>query len=205
MSPRRSKRAGWPVAAGEDPDAMLLRKVAQRDASAMRVIFLRHHQRVFGFALRFVHSRELAWDIVSEVFLDVWRSAHLFRYRSRVSTWLLAIARFKAIKAVRQPARRNLDESGLSEIVDTSDTPEAAFNRKEVGDILRTCLAELSPVHRQALDLFYYHDCSVAEVSRRIGIPKATVKTRLFYARKHLAEVLARMGISSDLVQPDLR
>lgn len=191
--------------ASSDCDEMLLRNIAQGDASAMHTIFRRHQQRVFRFVLRFVHSHDLAQDILSQVFFDVWRFAHRFEYRSRVSTWLLSIARFKAINAVRRPSHQNMDELDLSETVDTGDTPEVALNRKETGMMLQACLAELSPAHRQMLNLFYYHDCSVAEVSERTGIPKATVKSRLFYARKHLARVLVSAGFSKDSVQPDLR
>jgi RNA polymerase sigma-70 factor (ECF subfamily) len=193
------------VAPSDGYDELLMRDVARGDASAMRMIFLRHQQRVFRFILRLVHSHDLAQDVVSQVFLDVWRFAHRFEYRSRVSTWLLSIARFKAINAVRRPMYQNLEEFDLSETVDASDTPEMALNRKETGRMLRACLAELSPVHRQILTLFYYHDCSVAEISEKIGIPKATVKSRLFYARKHLASVLVSAGVSTDSVRPDLR
>lgn len=188
------------VAPSDGYDELLMRDVARGDASAMRMIFLRHQQRVFRFILRLVHSHDLAQDIASEVFLDVWRFAHRFEYRSRVSTWLLAIARFKAINVMRRTTFQNLDELNLSETADASDTPEMALDRKEIGGMLRACLGELSPAHRQMLNLFYYHDCSVAEVSERIGIPKATVKSRLFYARKHLARVLVSAGVSTDSV-----
>lgn len=198
-------RIGRQVAPSDDYDEKLLRGVARGDASAMRMIFLRHQQRVFRFILRIVHSHDLAQDVVSQVFLDVWRFAHRFECRSRVSTWLLSIARFKAINVMRRPTCQSLDEFDLPEIVDTGETPDVALSRKEVSSILRTCLEELSPDHRQMLNLFYYHDCSVAEVSERIGIPKATVKSRLFYARKHLARVLVSAGFSTDLVQSDLR
>jgi RNA polymerase sigma-70 factor (ECF subfamily) len=193
------------VASSDGYDQMLLQNVARRDASAMHMIFLRHQQRVFRFVIRLVHRHDLAQDIVSQVFLDVWRFAHRFEYRSRVSTWLLSIARFKAINAIRGPSYQTLDEFDLSQTVDTSDTPEMALDRKETSRMLRACLAELSPAHRQMLNLFYYHDCSVAEVSEKIGIPKATVKSRLFYARKHLASILVNAGFSTDSVQPDLR
>ena len=210
VSSRKSRRVlDWriagQVASDDGYDQMLLQNVARGDASAMHMIFLRHQQRVFRFILRIVHSHDLAQDIVSQVFLDVWRFAHRFEYRSRVSTWLLSIARFKAINAIRRPTYQNLDELDLSEIVDTSDTPEMALDRKETSRMLQACLAELSPAHRRMLDLFYYHDCSVAEVSERIGIPKATVKSRLFYARKHLARVLIDAGFSRDSMQPNLR
>jgi RNA polymerase sigma-70 factor (ECF subfamily) len=193
------------VASNDGYDQMLLQNVARGDASAMRIVFLRHQQRVLRFILRLVHSHDLAQDIASEVFLDVWRFAHRFEYRSRISTWLLAIARFKAINAMRRTAFQSLDELNLSETADASDTPEMALDRKEIGEMLRACLAELSPAHRQMLNLFYYHHCSVAEVSERIGVPKATVKSRLFYARKHLARILVNAGFSMDSVQPNLR
>ncbi len=198
-------RIGGQATPSDGYDQMLLQNVARGDASAMHMIFLRHQQRVLRFILQLVHSHDLAQDIVSEVFLDVWRFAHRFEYRSRVSTWLLAIARFKAINAMRRTTFQTLDELNLSETADASDTPEMALDRKEIGGMLRACLAELSPAHRQMLNLFYYHDCSVAEVSERIGIPKATVKSRLFYARKHLARVLIDAGISADSMQPDPR
>lgn len=193
-------RMAGQVVSSDGYDQMLLQDVARGDASAMHMIFLRHQQRVFRFILRLVHSHDLAQDIVSQVFLDVWRFAHRFEYRSRVSTWLLSIARFKAINAIRRPTYQNLDELDLSEIVDTSDTPEIALDRKKTSRMLQDCLAELSPAHRRILDLFYYQDCSVAEISERIGIPEATVKSRLFYARKHLVRVLVGAGFSKDSV-----
>ena len=199
------RRMTGQVASNDGYDQMLLQNVARGDASAMHMIFLRHQQRVFRFILRLVHSHDLAQDIASEVFLDVWRFAHRFEYRSQVSTWLLAIARFKAINAMRRTTFQNLDELNLPEIADASDTPEMALDRKEIGGMMRACLAELSPAHRQMLTLFYYHDCSVSEVSKRTGIPKATVKSRLFYARKQLARVLVSAGFSTDTVQSDLR
>lgn len=190
------------VEATDISDEMLLRHVACGDRSAMDMLFKRYRQRVFRFIFRLVHDHDLAQDVSSQVFLDVWRFAHRFEYRSRVSTWLLSIAKFKAFNAMRRKIHQDLDATDLLDAVDTSDTPEVKLSRKEVSSVLRACLEELSPAHRQMLDLFYYHDCSIAEVSEKIGIPKATVKSRLFYARKHLARVLANAGFSADSVRP---
>jgi RNA polymerase sigma-70 factor, ECF subfamily len=63
----------------------------------MQILFARHNVRVFRFVLRFVADKSAAEDIVSEVFLDVWRQAGRFQGRSQVTTWLLAIARNKAV------------------------------------------------------------------------------------------------------------
>ncbi|RYE41413.1 MAG: sigma-70 family RNA polymerase sigma factor, partial [Hyphomicrobiales bacterium] len=80
------------------------------------------------------------------------------------------------------------------QIADSADTPEASMNRKQTGDTLRKAINLLSPAHREIIDLVYYHEKSVEEVGQIIGIPQATVKTRMFYARKHLAQLLKDVG-----------
>jgi RNA polymerase sigma-70 factor (ECF subfamily) len=196
------RRSGRQIAVEDSSDAALLRSVAEGDKAAMHMIFVRHHQPVFRFILRLVQNHDVAQDIASQVFLEVWRFADRFEYRARVSTWLFSIARFKALNAMRRKAHEGLDQIDLAGTADADDTPEVALERKETSGILRACLAELSPAHRQMLDLFYYRDCSVSELSERIGIPQATVKSRLFYARKQLAQVLAGAGLAADSILP---
>src|SRR5438046_4463079 len=84
------------------PDAALIRSIAAGDKHAMQILFARHNVRVFRFLLRFVGDTSAAEDLVSDVFLDVWRQASRFQARSQVSTWLLAIARNKALSALRR-------------------------------------------------------------------------------------------------------
>ena len=114
-------------------DDVLIARIAQGDRLAMQVLYGRHHVRVFRFGLRPVRDEQVAEDLIGEVFLDVRRQAGKFEGRSAVSTWLLAITRFKAPSALRR--------------------------RKD------------------------------------IGIPWNTVKTRVFYARKKLAELLQAAGV----------
>src|SRR5262245_2277773 len=78
-------------------DDVLIGRIATGDRLAMQVLFARHHVRVYRFVLRLVRDESVAEDLISEVFLDVWRQAGRFEGRSQVSTWLLAIARFKAL------------------------------------------------------------------------------------------------------------
>jgi RNA polymerase sigma-70 factor (ECF subfamily) len=73
--------------------------------------------------------------------------------------------------------------------------PETTLAKKEKGSVLRQCLARLSADHREIIDLVYYHEKSVEEVAEIVGIPEATVKTRMFYARKKLSELLKEQGI----------
>ena len=178
----------------ETPDAPLIARIATGDRLAMHALFARHKTRVYRFILRLVGDAASADDLTSEVFLAVWRHAHKFQERAAASTWLLAIARFKALTELR----RRRDTAPDPEEVDASDPaadPEASWADKHRGAILRKCLRALSPEHRTIIDLVYYHDKSVQEVAAIVGIPCATAKTRMFYARKKLAALLATQGV----------
>jgi RNA polymerase sigma-70 factor (ECF subfamily) len=185
------------IAAQATSDEMLLESIADGGRTAMHILYARHHTRVYRFILRMVRDTTTAEDLVSQVFLDVWRTASQFEGRSQVSTWLLSIARFKALTALRQRRHEDIDQDHVHGIADSADTPEAALERSKTSAILRACIGKLSPAHREIIDLVYYHEKSVEEAGEIIGIPQATVKTRMFYARKQLAEMLKRAGVET--------
>lgn len=162
---------------------------------ALQVLFARHHVKVYRFTLRLLRDEAKAEDIISDVFLDVWRQAGRFEGRSQVSTWLLSIARFKALSALRRRSEVELDEATEASIEDAADNPEIALQKKDKAAILRRCLEALSVDHREILDLVYYHEKSVQEVASILAIPEGTVKTRMFHARKKLAEFMRSHGI----------
>jgi RNA polymerase sigma-70 factor (ECF subfamily) len=176
-------------------DEALIGRIASGDRLAMQVLFARHHVRVFRFVLRLVRDESAAEDLISEVFLDVWRQAGRFEGRSAVSTWLLAIARFKALTAMRRKPDAELDEETAEAIEDQADNPEVVLAKKDKSAAIRKCLSGLSVEHREIIDLVYYHEKSVEEVAEIVGIPENTVKTRMFYARKRMAELLRAAGI----------
>ena len=176
-------------------DEVLISRIAGGDRLAMQVLFARHHVRVYRFVLRLMRNEATAEDLISEVFLDVWRQAGKFEGRSAASTWLLAIARFKALSVLRRKPEAELDDETAAAIEDPSDDPETALEKKDKGAVLRKCLTGLSAEHREIIDLVYYHEKSVEEVAEIVGIPEATVKTRMFYARKKLAEILKEHGV----------
>jgi RNA polymerase sigma-70 factor (ECF subfamily) len=185
------------ITARATTDEMLLENIAGGDRSAMHTLYARHNVRVYRFVLRMLRDTTAAEDLVSQVFLDVWRTASQFEGRSQVSTWLLSIARFKALTALRQRKYEDIDQDDVMEIADQADTPEASLDRSRTSEILRACVAKLSPAHREIVNLVYYHEKSVEEVATLIGIPPSTVKTRMFYARKQLAELLKNAGVDS--------
>src|SRR5712672_291352 len=104
-------------------DEELIGRIASGDRLAMQVLFARHHVRVFRFVLRLVRNEATAEDLISEVFLDVWRQAGKFEGRSAVSTWLLAITRFKALSVLRRRKDLELDDEAANAIEDASDNP----------------------------------------------------------------------------------
>ena len=178
-------------------DELLLESIADGNRTSMHILYARHNVRVYRFILRIVRDATVAEDLVSQVFLDVWRTAAQFEGRSQVSTWLLSIARFKALTSLRQRRFEDIDQEDVREIPDEADTPEASLARTTTSEILRACVAKLSPAHREIINLVYYHEKSVEEVGEIIGIPQSTVKTRMFYARKQLAELLRGAGVDS--------
>ena len=157
------------AAARATSDEMLLQGIARGDRTAMHVLYSRHNVRVYRFVLRMV----------------------------RDTTWLLAIARFKALTARRQRKHEDIDQEDVLEIADDADTPESSLDRSNTSAILRACVAKLSPAHREIINLVYYHEKSVEEAGEIIGIPQSTVKTRMFYARKQLADLLKVAGVDS--------
>ena len=171
-------------------DEQLIERIAGGDQLAMRALFARHRLRVYRFVLRMVRDETLAEDLLSDVFFDVWRQADRFEARSAVSTWLLAIARFKALSALRRRLNVEFDDEMAATIEDRADNPEIALQHKRDVEVLRHCLMKLSPAHAEVIDLVYYHGKSVKEAAQIVGISDATVKTRMFYARKKLAQLV---------------
>jgi RNA polymerase sigma-70 factor, ECF subfamily len=184
----RRRKAEHPIAA-DVPDEVLISATARGDRGAMSLLYGRHQVRVYRFALRITRDATLAEDVVSEVFLDVWRRADGFKMKSRVSTWLLAITRHKSLTAVSRRFEDQLDERPI-EMVDPADGPEMLFQKKDRGEIVRRCLWQLSAVQREVIDLVYYHGKTIAEVAEIVGAPVGTIKTRMFLARRKLGAFL---------------
>jgi RNA polymerase sigma-70 factor (ECF subfamily) len=190
-SPRRA------AAAEALSDDVLIRRIANADQLAMRMLFARHRAAIYRWLVRLAGEEALAEDLLSDVFLDVWRKARSFEGRSSVSTWLLAIARHKALSARRRTQAERaveLDDEVASTMAEPADNPELLLEKKDREDLLRRSLARLSPEHGEVIDLTYYHGKSIKEIAEIVGINEATVKSRTFYARKRLAQLVAAAG-----------
>jgi RNA polymerase sigma-70 factor (ECF subfamily) len=176
-------------------DRQLIARIAKADESAMRTLFVRHHGHVLAFCRRLLRQEAMAEEIANEVFLEVWRGAGNFQDRSSGTTWILSIAHHRCLNVLRKRRETNWNEDDAVEIADPEDDPEIVAQKMDKGEILRRCSAALSPIYREIIDLVYYHELSIGEVSAVLNIPDGTVKTRLFKARKRLEELLSEAGV----------
>ena len=177
-------------------DRALIRAIAGGDAKALERLFTRNQTRVFRYLVRVVRNEAVAEELLNEVFLGAWQSAGRYEGRSEPATWLLSIAHNKAVSSLRKKREVSGDfEAAANAIEDEADTPEVTAQKTDKGAQIRAAMSGLSAEHREILDLVYYQEQSVSEVAAILAIPEATVKTRMFYARKKLSEILKSRGI----------
>lgn len=179
----------------QSDDQLLVTRIAAGDQAAFRTLLSLHQVRVFRFLSRRLRNDATAEDLTNDVFTEVWLHAKSFEGRSSVSTWLLSIAHNRMVSTLRKKREENWDEDKAQELADDGDDPEVSAQKSDKGKVLRLCIDRLSPQHREVVDLVYYHEQSITEVSAVLGIPEATVKTRMFYARKQLSDILKAAGL----------
>jgi RNA polymerase sigma-70 factor (ECF subfamily) len=189
-------------------DEELVASAKGGDDLAFETIVKRHRQRIFGLALRYTRSREDAEDIVQQTFQRAFIHLLGFEGRSSFSTWLTSIAINNALVLLRKRrALRELplDDSSRDEgttparqIADASPDPEASYLQDERARILSAAVGELSPGMQRAIELQELGELTTQETAQHMGLSVAAVKTRLFRARRSLAESL-RCRIGPDL------
>jgi RNA polymerase sigma-70 factor (ECF subfamily) len=181
-------------------DETLIYAIAEGDQRAMHVLYGRHNVRVYRYILRLINNTSMAEDLVSEVFLAIWRKAGTFKARSRASTWILGIARHKALSAFRARPNEQLEDKVAAAIADPADDIVTILYERDRSTIIQKCLAQLSAAHREVIDLVYYQEKSVDEVAQIVGASASTVKTRMFYARKRVENLLQAAGLDRSSV-----
>ena len=176
-----------------DPLAALMNRVADADERALAQLYGHMSRKIFAFALRHVDDRDLAEGVVVETMFEVWKNAARFIGGSTVSTWILGIARHKALDEVRRRARYvPFDETTGAEITDDAATAFDGIAANQTREQLSNCIAKLPVEQRECIHLAFYEELSLAEISDIQGVPENTVKTRLFHARRKLKILLSR-------------
>lgn len=174
------------------PDEDLLHAIARNDEAALATIYDRYRLILFGLVLRILHDREEAEDCLQEVFLQVWRRAADFdKSRGRAFTWLVTIARSRALDRLRASGSRVRLATEVAQVPhdEVGDAAEEAV-QSEQGDIVRAALAELPEEQRRTLLLAYFEGLTQTEIAARLGDPLGTVKTRMRSGMGKLRELL---------------
>ena len=171
-------------------DTWLIQQVAQQDQCAFETLYRAYFPRLSRFLWRMTRNTQLIEEIVNDAMLVVWQRAASFDGSCKLSTWVFAIAYRKACKALRA-----LDEA-QGECPDECEgeqceQPERIFELSRLGHAVDAALDALPMAQRAAFQLTFYHDMSYGEIAEVMECPVNTVKTRMFHARRRLAQSLA--------------
>jgi RNA polymerase sigma-70 factor (ECF subfamily) len=170
-------------------EAELMARVRAHDLRAFESLYRSYHPRLSRFLMNLTHRPQLVEEVLNDTMLVVWRRPEGFNGASKLSTWIFAIAYRKALKALRKddppvedkhPERRASLEPGPDHHMDEQQTRQTLF----------AAMRELSPAHRAVIDLTYFHDAGYREIAEIMDCPIDTVKSRMYYARRHLRRTL---------------
>lgn len=162
----------------EVTDAVLLRRVTQRDETALATLYDRYARLVYSVAMRVLSDSGIAEEVVQDIFHQLWRNASNFdSTRGSLSGWLLVSARNRAIDRLRR--RRTTDEELQPDTVGYSANIEAAAAQNQLMAKVNKFIAELPSNQRAALELAYFQGLTHSEIAQKTGEPLGTIKTRL--------------------------
>lgn len=167
---------------------VLLNRVRRGDRRAFSELYRRYHPRLFGYLLRLLANPVMVEEVLDDVMLVVWTDARKFRGTAAVSTWIFGIAYRKALTAMRADRRYQFR-------LDRNANPDnVASESMQHAEWIRAGLEQLSPDHRQVLELTYFGGFSYQEIADIAGCPVNTVKTRMFHARRRLRVLLPALA-----------
>ena len=177
---------------GAEPgdDTRLIRRIAGQDLRAFEQLYRSYHPRLTRFLKNMLRSAPTVEEVLNDTMLVVWTHPDRYNGKSKVSTWIFAIAYRKALKALRR-----LDEpveDKMAELRESEEAgPEQQLGQRQAQQALLKAMGELSHDHRAVVDLTYFHGAGYREIAEIMACPVDTVKTRMFHARRHLNSKMA--------------
>jgi RNA polymerase sigma-70 factor (ECF subfamily) len=173
-----------------DQERQWIRSIAGGDRSAFERLFHAYQRRLFGYIFRMVGKTDAAEELASDVMLEVWKGAGGFKGESKVSTWIFGIARFRAISHLRRSNPAVVDIEHAGPLADSHERQDEVLVKESTREEVRTALKKLSRQHQEVIELTFYQGFSYPEIAEILDCPVNTVKTRMFYARKELRQLL---------------
>ena len=171
----------------------LLERIARQDQAAFQELYKAFSRKVFAYVLNQLKDQARAEEVLVDTMYEVWRNPTRFRGESAFSTWLIGIARNKALLVYRsrRPDEDHADLDDVAEIIpDEGPDGYARLAEQQRREGVQHCMGKLSEEHRECLHLVFYEGMSLAEVAAIQRCPENTVKTRLFHARQKIKNCL---------------
>jgi RNA polymerase sigma-70 factor (ECF subfamily) len=180
-------------------EQQIIQAVLAGDSGQFEALVHAYEKTVYNLALRMLGDPQDALDASQETFFRAYRALASFRGDSKFSVWLYRLASNVCLDMLRKRSQAQVvslsDEEGDElPIPDTSLSPEAALEKKELRRMVHQGLEQLDPVFRQALVLREINGLSYDEIATVTGLEPGTVKSRIFRARKKLAAILMEDG-----------
>jgi RNA polymerase sigma-70 factor (ECF subfamily) len=171
----------------------LLERIAKQDQAAFQELYKAFSRKVFAYVLNQLKDQAKAEEVLVDTMYEVWRNPTRFRGESAFSTWLIGIARNKALLVYRsrRPDEDHADLDDIADIIpDESPDGYARLAEQQRREGVQLCMGKLTEEHRECLHLVFYEGMSLAEVAAIQRCPENTVKTRLFHARQKIKNCL---------------
>lgn len=175
-----------------ESELSLIKRAGEGDRDAFQQLYSIYEKRLYAYLMRMLDCKEDAEDLLVETMLAVWQGAGAFRGRSKLSTWIFGIAHNKAMTRLASKTQRpitNLDQA--MDLEATGPGPDSRQIESETREQVQAALQQLSEEHRAVIDLTFYHGLSYAEIAQVVKCPVNTIKTRMFYARQRLKQLLS--------------
>ena len=181
--------------AAKEDLADALSRTAQGDRRAFEALYAATCAKLYGVIVRILGNRDLAQEVLQDVYVRVWQRAGDFDPRLGAPiTWMVAIARYRALDEAKRKTMRSLEDMPeLLELPDEGD-PLASLERAEERRRLQACLDRLEPDRREIVRLAYHYGMTREEIAQRAKRPVATVKTWLRRSLAQLKECLEDNG-----------
>jgi RNA polymerase sigma-70 factor, ECF subfamily len=184
-------------------DSDLMKACSPNNDEAFAVLYQRYERRIFQYLMTMMNDGALAEETLVEVMLAIWKGLHTFQGQSKVSTWILGIARHKAVDALRKLTSLQRSGMPLEDIIESAvsdENPMEDSQQKRLAAITNRALTTLTVEHREILHMAFYEGLSYPEIAALLGIPLNTVKTRVYYAKQQLKKCLQRQGLTEQIL-----